>query len=220
VKIKKASLLRRISQVGFFFWSAPMLLPVFFCPYRLPWILCDECTYYWCPAKYLRKPLAVVIIGSVIISGRSFCGWICPFGTIQDVMNKISRVFSGRNLIVRINPWVRYALLALLLVITLYMLDIFDFGTLSLFPYVPEYLPFVLVIAVLASAFTLRFWCRFLCPLGSLISFMNKVSLIKLNINENRCGLDGKRANPESVDCIRCGECLTRCPENARGGRI
>ncbi|MBU5307988.1 4Fe-4S binding protein [Clostridioides mangenotii] len=64
---------------------------------------------------------------------------------------------------------------------------------------------------------------RYLCPLGAFYSLFNKVSFIKYEIDENKCTSCNACTqkckmniqiykNPNSIECIRCGDCIKTCP--------
>ena len=84
----------------------------------------------------------------------------------------------------------------------------------------------LMALLLLWSVCYYRPFCRFLCPLGALYGLANPVSLYRYRIDEEKCtgcglcarvcklGID-PRKTPNSPQCIRCGECVRRCPEQA-----
>ncbi|MBR7063995.1 MAG: 4Fe-4S binding protein [Treponema sp.] len=78
---------------------------------------------------------------------------------------------------------------------------------------------FLLAIFVLSSIFIFRPFCRFICPLGAIYSFFNKVAIFGIKVDKtkcthcnacvNGCGMDTLKINDR--ECIRCEECRARC---------
>ncbi|MBU8913392.1 MAG: 4Fe-4S binding protein, partial [Spirochaetales bacterium] len=171
---------------------------------------------------------------------------VCPLGTLQDWLASLARRLGGEKsrargkrskarfpiqVPPRIGKWLRYLkylVLAAILVtstMTVYpplraicpALAIFSFHWSTLL------LGVVLVIFVLSSMFIKRFTCRYLCPLGAALAITNKVSLIRIAIDQNSCTSCGRCDNecpvdipaiPEntrSAECVRCLECLETC---------
>ena len=129
------------------------------------------------------------LIGSLI--GRAICGWTCPFGFIQDLINKIpSPKFKGWN-------WLRYIKYAVLLIFVFilpaFMLDEYDMGAPSFCKYIcpagtleggltltifePSLRSMIgslftwkvslLAVLLLLAVFFKRPFCRWLCPFSS-----------------------------------------------------
>jgi polyferredoxin len=84
----------------------------------------------------------------------------------------------------------------------------------------------VLLAAVILSLSIYRPFCRYLCPLGAIYGFFNRISLYRITVDEtlcNHCGVCTRHcpmAVPVPYDgngpeCIRCGECAAVCPQNA-----
>ena len=81
----------------------------------------------------------------------------------------------------------------------------------------------VLVVICVACVFIFRAFCRFLCPLGALYGFFNKIALLGIKLDKNkctdcglcisRCKMDVKRVGDH--ECINCGECIDVCPAKA-----
>lgn len=87
----------------------------------------------------------------------------------------------------------------------------------------------ILASLVVISIFLYRPFCRYICPLGAIYSFFNKVSLYRYGIDDASCnrakgcaacahacpmGVDPVR-DPNSLECIRCGTCAASCPKKA-----
>ena len=79
----------RLSQIVAFFILAPLYFQVFsYCPFRLPYLYC-----FICPLRYLwsgiRGFVLLVALG-LNIRKDLFCAHLCPFGTVQVFLSKIS----------------------------------------------------------------------------------------------------------------------------------
>ena len=215
--------------------------PVFYC--------------YGCPAAAFACPIGIFqnyaalgmfpfyAIGTLgvfaLILGRFWCGWACPFGTVQDFVVWIRR--RGDPVKVRRFPWFSFVVLGGALIAAWVATDalfckVCPAG--SLFAAIPQRfaspgLPFgtffyvhigTLVVSVVAFFLVGRFWCRYLCPLGGIFGVFNRVGIVKVKLDEAKCTHCGKCLEvcpvkierPEdienSIDCIRCGKCIDACP--------
>lgn len=167
-----------------------------------------------------------IIIFFGILLGRFVCGWLCPFGFIQELINKIPSKkikISGKNPL----RYLKYGIL-IIFVILLPMMAVNEFGFGS--PFFCKYIcpagtleagiplvalnptlrsaigflfswkVFLLIVTIVASIFIYRPFCRFICPLGAIYSLFNPVSLYRLNIEDDKC--------------IKCGKCNSTCKLN------
>ncbi len=155
---------------------------------------------------YLAEPLMVIIAGytlvSVVLIGRGvFCGWLCPFGALQDLLDQLSRALR----VPQWNPpvalekrlWMgKY--IAAAAVLALVMIEIDPAGaTLEIEPFKTAITtrftrawPYVLYAGALLAIglFSERAYCRFLCPLGGVLAFLDRLHLLNLLKRRPECG--------------------------------
>jgi polyferredoxin len=159
-------------------------------------------------------------VGSLV--GRIPCGWLCPFGFMQELVHKIPSKKFG---IPKILTFGRYLLLALfVLLLPLLVMDEFGFGqtwfckwicpagTLEagiplavlnteirgLLAFMFGWKLAILVLFLVWMVFAERPFCRTACPLGAVFGFFNKVSLFRMSVDEGLCTL--------------CDDCVKVCP--------
>jgi NapH/MauN family ferredoxin-type protein len=186
----------------------------------------------------------VLLIGLLIgtlIAGGAFCGWVCPFGAVQDVLTSIRRKLHLPEIHVpaRLDTalrYGRYVVLATIIYQTIITVQLwfasFDpyrtlFGLGWLFEFDPlvEGTAYVVTVFVLvASLFVERGWCRYACPLGGAISLTGKFSLLRIRRTETMCKgcalcerpcpvkLPVASASVISSNCIGCLACVDTCP--------
>jgi transcriptional regulator of nitric oxide reductase len=169
---------------------------------------------------YLAEPLMVIIaaytVVSVVLIGRGvFCGWLCPFGALQELLAQMSRALG----VPQWNPsaaleqrlWMgKYIAAAAVLTLVLAGIDasgatteIEPFKTAITSKFTRAW-PYVLYASALLGIglFSERAYCRFLCPLGGVLAFLDRLHLIDLLKRRPECG------NP-------CHLCERACPVRA-----
>lgn len=176
---------------------------------------------------------AVALYGLAL--GRGWCGWFCPFGTVNDLLAfrkvRFLRALSPLKILV-----LGGTVLAAWRLADTWFCKLCPAASLTAsLPYLglgvaQVNTPFLIHMATLAAvllgmALVSRFWCRYLCPMGGLLSLFNRASLFGLRLGEacTRCGVC-TRSCPmgivphreiNSPDCIKCGECVPSCPTRA-----
>jgi transcriptional regulator of nitric oxide reductase len=180
--------------------------------------------------------LWVFVFISLFIFGRGlFCGWLCPFGALQELMGLLAKKLSIRQ--IKISPKhhkhaqkIKYIILFVLVGTSFYSLSLAEklaevepFKTSLTLNFV-RYWPFVLY-AVLLLLFSLKihkFYCRYLCPLGAGLAIIGRFPLLKWLTRRKECGSPcqlcrNKKCDIDAInqngsidygECIQCLECL------------
>ncbi len=180
-------------------------------------------------------------IGAVV--GRMPCGFICPFGFFQDLLYKIK---TPKIRVSNRFGWFKYVVLVTLVLIIPYITlepwfcklcpiggleagipwVIIDSGIRSAIGFMFFIKMAIVVIFVTAMIFIKRPFCRFFCPLGAIYSLFNRVSIVRMEVDEGLCAycdlckescpMDlAIYEDPNSEQCIRCFECVKACPTGA-----
>jgi NosR/NirI family transcriptional regulator, nitrous oxide reductase regulator len=198
---------------------------------------------------YLAEPLMVIIAAytllSVVLIGRGvFCGWLCPFGALQDLLGQLSQALG----VPQWNPsaalekrlWMgKYIAAAAVLALGVTAIDssgasteIEPFKTAITSKFIRAW-PYVLYAGALLAIglFSERAYCRFLCPLGGVLAFLDRLHLISLLKRRPECGHPChlcERSCPVraiestgkiiTAECFQCLDCqveyhdVKRCP--------
>jgi NosR/NirI family nitrous oxide reductase transcriptional regulator len=169
---------------------------------------------------FLMDPLIFILwfaVGAAILFwGRgAFCGWLCPFGALQELLNAGAKRLKVPQLKVpfgvhqRLWP-IKYIIFLILFGLSLYYLSLSEqaaevepFKTAIILDFMREW-PFVLYAAVLlcGGLFVERFFCRYLCPLGAALAIPARLRMFDWLKRYRECG------NP-------CQRCANECPVQA-----
>lgn len=192
---------------------------------------------------------AVTVIAVTIFFGRFFCGFLCAFGTFNDLIYLVSRkIFKVKF---RINPkidaalkYVKYFILIFIVIIMWTMgIHAFQssspwdaFAQLTQFPQgISDYAAGFIILAFIAigAAFIERFFCRYLCPLGAIFSIVSRLRIFNISKPNDKCGKCRlctnscsmgiplyKSSKVTSGECINCFKCLDVCPRENTAANI
>jgi len=234
-----------------------------------PFMYCHGCPLasFACPIGALQHflgehtaPLFVMgLLGlAFLVLGRGACGWLCPFGALQDVLRALARGKGppgarllnkpGRgDILLRADRIVRstkFFILAATIISSFILLGptfcwFCPIGALFAgIPYklmnpgsklgLPFYIHlFILALVLITALFVPRAWCRYICPLGAISGLFNRISVVRVELDEERCiaceaclrvcpmGLSSLSDIGTSVECLLCGRCVEACPHGA-----
>jgi len=169
---------------------------------------------------FLLNPLIFILWSFVAVAmmfwGRGvFCGWLCPFGALQELLNTAARRLKVPQIEV---PWglherlwpIKYILFLGIVAASLQSLswafelaEIEPFKTAIIMKFVRPW-PFGLYVLILliAGLFIERFFCRYLCPLGAALAIPARLRMFEWLKRRHQCGRE-------------CRICATRCTVQA-----
>lgn len=177
-----------------------------------------------------RHNFSFYVLGTImlfgVVLGRLICGFLCPFGLVQDLLHKI----PVRK--VNVPPKVDKPLRYLKYVLLLFLVFVFPIFLVNEFEIAPPYfckwvcpagilegaipalagneslrkgLGFlfgwktaILAVVVISSIFVYRPFCKYLCPLGGFYGLFNKFALFQMDVDREKC--------------VGCKKCEQTCP--------
>ncbi|OQY19007.1 MAG: nitrate reductase [Desulfobacteraceae bacterium 4572_35.1] len=190
--------------------------------------------------RELYGPLLVGMALPVVLAflcGRVFCGWICPIHYLSELSDRIRRLVTGKKqikdrwLLPRWLLWIALIgelLLTMIIGAPLFvflsppglvgreLMRLVFFNTLAI-----EGL--VVVAVLLLNLITRRFFCRYMCPLGGLLSLVARRRKLRVVIDPTSCshcnqcdkacplGLEPQQGGGEYSQCWNCGACVDAC---------
>ena len=168
----------------------------------------------------------LMLVGAVM--GRLVCGFLCPFGLIQDLLHKIP--FPKKIKTFRWDKplrYLKYGILALFVILLpMFLVDfsgegapyfcklICPAGTLeggiplvlansgfqAIIGFLYTWKVGILVAIIVLSLLIYRPFCKYLCPLGAIYSLFNPISFYRYQVDEKKC--------------TKCGACASACKMN------
>ena len=195
---------------------------------------------YSCPAAGLSCPIGAMqaventprfgvsfyVLGFIlaigVIFGRAICGYVCPFGLIQEIFHKIP---SPKKHLPKPFTYIKYLLLIVFVVLLPALLnDSYGIGSPAFCKYIcpagtlegglpilfthPELRKklggifsikaAILILTIVGCIICCRFFCKVMCPLGAIYGLLNKISFCRIHVEKERC--------------VSCGACHAICP--------
>ena len=179
-----------------------------------------------------------------LIFGRVYCSVICPMGVLQDGISHLSGMRKGKKF--RFShkaekKWIRYPVLLLFIIAIVA-------GAMPLASLIAPYSAFgriissvhaksLLTVTVGVLSFLVIFlfawkggrdYCNSICPVGTVLGFLSRFSLLKIHIDESKCtacGLCSRKCKSSCIDykehkvdysrCVACMNCLDSCKHGA-----
>ena len=161
-----------------------------------------------------------ILIAALLVSWllmKSFCGWLCPVGTISELAHKLGAKALGRNFVIHKYldyplRSIKYLLLGFFAYIILWKMPVqglkgfmsapywkvADVKMLMFFTDMSTTAAVVMGVLAALSLIYKNFWCRYLCPYGALTGLLGMLSPVKITRHE--------------VACIDCNKCARACP--------
>jgi polyferredoxin len=203
----------------------------------------------------IRSGISLYITGFLMIMGvvfgRFICGYACPMGLLQDLVYRIKTPKFVLRL--RFLRYIKYIVLAVFVVLLpVIASEFFGLGqpwfckyicpSGTIFGAVPlllandflrgligvQFILKVILAAGIVSAaiFIYRIFCRVLCPLGAIYALFNKIAILHMGCDMEKCQSCGNcsrecritltpASHPNDPECVRCGRCVNACRSKA-----
>jgi polyferredoxin len=193
---------------------------------------------YTCRLTELNTALLVSLGVLTVATKKSFCSWVCPFGSVSEWLGRLGRKVLRRDVKVppradRILMNLRYVVLVAVVVLTwtVWQFDLgfraydpfyilFSWGGHGTFPW-----SFAILAGVLVLVFVVPFaWCRYLCPLGAVMDPLSRLGVLRVRRKAAACescgGCDAvcphripvaSVAEVTARNCTNCLECIVSC---------
>lgn len=217
-----------------------------FCNPGLNCYSCPAATYA-CPigamqavAGSMNYSFSFYVVGFVlaigVIFGRLICGYICPFGLVQELIHKIP---VKKFKLPKWTTYIKYIILVVfVLILPVAVTNYIGVGKPAFCQYICPAgtleggIPLlsthnelrqtlgsifslkitILILVVIGCSFVYRFFCKTLCPLGAIYGLLNKISFYHMSIDEHKCVNCGKCASVCKMDVNPVKECdSTEC---------
>ncbi len=187
----------------------------------------------------LTDPMTVIlwifVLGTLFVWGRgTFCGWLCPFGALQELLSMVTRAVGLKRRRLkqawdRRLKWLKYGVLATLLTLlwisptaTELAVEVEPFKTAISLYFVRDWPYVAWALACLAlSVFVYRGYCRYLCPLGAALAVLDPLRRRGWLARRDACGKPCQtcrhRCEYQAIDisglvkyseCFQCLDCV------------
>ncbi len=209
----------------------------------LPGLNCYSCpgAVGACPLGALQNALAssgsrapYYVLGILLLFGltlgRTICGFLCPFGLLQELLHKIPTPKLKKGRITRVLSYLKYVILAVFVVIVPLWYALQKYPLPAFCKYICPAGTFegavgllanpvngekfsmlgilftrkfvILVLVAAACVFIYRGFCRFLCPLGAIYGLFSGLNVVGVKV--------------DSAKCTHCGKCVACCRMDVR----
>jgi len=187
---------------------------------------------------FLLDPLVFMLWSFVAVSilfwGRGvFCGWLCPFGALQELLNMVARKIGLKQIDIPFSLherlWmIKYVLFLGILAISLNSIksafavaEVEPFKTAITLTFMRDWPLVAYAVALLAvGLFVERFYCRYLCPLGGALAIPARLHMFEWLKRYRECGAEcqvcARRCTVQAIhplgqinpnECIHCLKC-------------
>lgn len=178
---------------------------------------------------FIFLSFAFIILTMVVWGRGAFCGWVCPYGAMLELLNRVyGKLFPNYRWSLPDKVYWKMIYVKYLLFFGIAGIALYDFFLAEYLTEVEPFRTFVLklkrewffdlyfVILTAGSVVVYRAFCRYLCPLGAGIavpSFISKIPLVKMRRYDfcKTCRVCSRTCEPKAIDktgSINSRECL------------
>ena len=149
-----------------------------------------------------------IIIFYMLVGGRSYCSWVCPYGILSEIGEKFHNILVNKKIIKsrKFDHRIRYLFWSIFL-ITSFTSGYLVFESINVVGIMSRAITYgwslalgwVMIVFLFEVFFSRRAWCTYICPIGTTYGMIGKVSALRIEWNDN---------------CDHCMVCHDVCFEN------
>jgi polyferredoxin len=168
----------------------------------------------------------VLVIGilffTLILGKNIYCGWLCPFGAVQEGIYKALNLTSNRldKRIISVAGKSRWFFIWLAAMFALFFNNP---GIASYEPFSPFFggkantAQWILMgLILLLSIMVFRFWCRCFCPVGAILDFLAQVKRKIKKLFGKKPSVELSRVMHNESGCASCSSCQSTCGKHVQ----
>ncbi len=189
--------------------------------------------------------IATIVIFYFLLGGRTFCSWLCPYHFLAELTEKLHDYLVKKKKIKehKFNIGLRYVFWAAFLLLAFFTANLVfeDLNPVGIISRSIIYgtgliLVWVLALLLFEIVYSKRFWCRYVCPIGTTYTMIGRLSPLTIRFELDKCGYcrdcqtvclvphelwfvqRGKatqKVHYTGSDCTNCGLCIDTCAGEA-----
>jgi len=162
---------------------------------------------YHMPINMIIGTVTIILI-YLLIGGRTYCSWVCPYGILSEVGEKLNSILVKKKIIKtrEFDNRVRHLFWAIFLLLS-FISGYLVFETFNVVGILSRFVAYgwsialvwVLAVFLVEVLYSRRAWCRYVCPIGTTYGYLGVVSATRIAWNDN---------------CDHCMVCHDVCFEN------
>ena len=188
---------------------------------------------------YKFSYLILFLLGTTLIFGNFFCGWVCPFGSAQNYLGRIGSLITKKklkmpNAVHKYLKYTRYVIFAIILlkIAPNFIYDLNGYTSFLFTAYdiidatfILSFSNIIMITYLVIALFFERPFCNYLCTEGVKFGLSNIPRIFSIKRNKESCVnckfcdkkcpqniIISSKDYVRDIQCINCMECITACP--------